>query len=229
VYKHVKSDVQSKIEDTVVGLIRTFIKSHIYGTVLTCAIIFTGVSAITNAVREPKNPEEIEVVEARPADVYAFVESNGKKAFLSADTVVAADDVVEPEDVSDDVMVEESIPDDEIEETDEEIETASNDIVWNEMIGEYKAANGTLFWISTSTDSDAGEYAFIQEHGIMFGVNQMTSLDGNKAVFRYGVDDGITGIYDITITKVDDTHIIVNYQAGPTEYTLSRAGYDYGW
>lgn len=67
VYDYLKDQLKDKVEgtlqDNIFSLITNFIQTHLYGTVLTCSIIFTVVSGISSIVG---NPVEYDTTNKRP-------------------------------------------------------------------------------------------------------------------------------------------------------------------
>ncbi len=63
IQKKVEDKLGGKVQDSMFALISGFIKTHLYGTVLTCSIIISAVSFVVNVIN---NSNEFEVVKERP-------------------------------------------------------------------------------------------------------------------------------------------------------------------
>lgn len=60
-YNHVKDDLKDNVTDKVFSLITNFIKSHLYGAIMTVLILSTATAGIVN-IPKNNNPEYIEEV-----------------------------------------------------------------------------------------------------------------------------------------------------------------------
>ena len=67
---YIKEKVEDKlggdVQDSFIAIMAGFIKTHLYGTLLTCSIVITAVSVVSNVVN---NSIDFEVVNERPAMV----------------------------------------------------------------------------------------------------------------------------------------------------------------
>ncbi len=69
-----KDKVEGDIQDNIFSLIVEFIKSHLYGFVITCSIIFTAGAIVTSLIDKPS---EFEIVDNRP-NIISKIEYKGK-------------------------------------------------------------------------------------------------------------------------------------------------------
>lgn len=69
-----KDKVEGDIQDNIISLIVEFIKSHLYGIVLTCSIVFTVTAGISGGL---KSSNELEVVDTKP-DINVQLEYKGE-------------------------------------------------------------------------------------------------------------------------------------------------------
>lgn len=72
---HIKADLKGKVQDKLISVIKNFIISHLYGTILTATLIFTIVSGVVTTINENKN---IEKVTEKP---FVFANNIGKCDF----------------------------------------------------------------------------------------------------------------------------------------------------
>lgn len=59
----IKDDLKGNIEDNIINIITKYIKSHLYGFILTCSIIITTTCVITNIIED----NHIEIVTKKPS------------------------------------------------------------------------------------------------------------------------------------------------------------------
>lgn len=69
VYDYLKDKVDGTLQDNIFSIITNFIQTHLYGTVLTCSVVITAVSIVTNVV---SNSNVFEVVKERPNIVQRY-------------------------------------------------------------------------------------------------------------------------------------------------------------
>lgn len=62
-YKNIKDNLKDKVIDNIFSILKNYILSHLYGTVLIATVIFTTASIILNTVA---NNVEIKEIETRP-------------------------------------------------------------------------------------------------------------------------------------------------------------------
>lgn len=63
IFNHIKDDLKGKVQDNIFSLITNFVKSHLYGTIMTVAVISTVTVGVVNVVN---NNSAIEKVTSKP-------------------------------------------------------------------------------------------------------------------------------------------------------------------
>lgn len=59
IYNHIKDDLKGKATDSIISLLKNFIKSHLYGSLMTAAIIFTVVAGIVSPKADKPSYESV--------------------------------------------------------------------------------------------------------------------------------------------------------------------------
>lgn len=88
IYKHIKSTLKDKAQDNIFSLIINFVKSHLYGTFMSIALISTGILGIVNVISDNRD-SYIENVTEKP--ILQIVAEN---LSLDDDTVVLLYDYI---------------------------------------------------------------------------------------------------------------------------------------
>lgn len=71
--EYLKSKVKENCEDNFFSIIKSYIKSHLYGVLVTCSII---VSAITTVVNVTNNQMNFEIVTKKPTEITMYTGAN---------------------------------------------------------------------------------------------------------------------------------------------------------